>query len=115
MRFPAALLIAAAALPARAADVFPLLFTGTISDSECGLSHDIMKKKHRLPNDRTCTLVCCDKYRQDFVLADHVSGDVYQLDAQKTVRQFAHRLVRVLGTLASDSGTIHVIRVEPIR
>jgi hypothetical protein len=116
MKFLAVLLLAAASSsPARGADVFPSLFSGTVSDSECGLSHEIMKKKHRLPDDRTCTLVCCDRYRQEFVLADHGSGEIYQLDRQNLVRPYAHRLIRILGTLDADSGTIHILRVEPIR
>lgn len=109
-------LLAAAATPtASAAERFPALFTGIVSDSECGLAHEVMKKKHRLPDDRTCTLVCCDRYRQEFVLADHVSGEIYQLDDQKAVRRFANHLVRVLGTLESGSGTIHVVTIEPVR
>lgn len=93
---------------------FPVLFTGTVSDSECGLDHSRMKEKHHLPNDLVCTRECCDKYKQDYVLADHSSDDVFQLDDQKTARRFANRIVRVLGTLEADSGTIHVMRIEPV-
>ena len=94
---------------------FPALFTGTVSDSECGLDHARMKKQHHLPNDLVCTRECCEKYKQDYVLADHAKGDVYQLDDQKSARRFANRVVRVLGTLDAESGTIHVLRMEPAR
>ncbi|HWC65348.1 MAG TPA: DUF5818 domain-containing protein [Thermoanaerobaculia bacterium] len=94
---------------------FPGLFTGTVSDSECGLDHARMKKQHHLPNDLVCTRECCEKYKQDYVLADHAKGDVYQLDDQKGARRFANRVVRVLGTLDAESGTIHVLRMEPAR
>jgi len=100
--------------PLPAAD-FPSLFTGTVSDSECGLDHARMKVQHRLPNDLVCTRECCEKYKQDYVLADHAGGDVYQLDDQKAARRFANRIVRVLGTLDAESGTIHVVRIEPVR
>lgn len=113
----AAVLLALAASRAGAASpgTFPLLFTGTVSDSECGLDHARMKKQHHLPNDLVCTRECCDKYKQDYVLADHAKGDVYQLDDQKSARRFANRIVRVLGTLDAESGTIHVLRMEPVR
>jgi hypothetical protein len=100
--------------PLPAAD-FPSLFTGTVSDSECGLDHARMKAQHRLPNDLVCTRECCEKYKQDYVLADHAGGDVYQLDDQKGARRWANRVVRVLGTLDAESGTIHVVRIEPVR
>jgi hypothetical protein len=109
----AAFLLSASAF---AADSPPArLFVGIVSDSECGLDHARMKKQHHLPNDLACTRECCDKYKQDYVLADHTSGDVYQLDDQKTARRFANRVVRVLGTLEAESGTIHVLRIEPVR
>jgi hypothetical protein len=117
--FFAAVLFAALAAPGGAAapsnGAFPALFTGTVSDSECGLDHTRMKKQHHLPNDLACTRECCEKYKQDYVLADHAAGDVYQLDDQKSARRFANRVVRVLGTLDAESGTIHVLRMEPAR
>lgn len=94
---------------------FPVLFTGIVSDSECGLDHARMKKQHHLANDLVCTRECCEKYRQDYVLADHAAGDVYQLDDQKTARRLANRVVRILGTLDAESGTIRVLRIEPVR
>jgi hypothetical protein len=110
----AAVLAAGSAGSLPAAD-FPALFTGIVSDSECGLDHARMKAEHRLPSDLACTRACCDKYKQEYVLADHAGGDVFQLDDQKTVRRYANRIVRVLGTLDADSGTIHVTRIEPVK
>ncbi|HET9794293.1 MAG TPA: DUF5818 domain-containing protein [Thermoanaerobaculia bacterium] len=101
--------------PLFSAESFPSLFTGTISDSECGLDHTRMKGQHHLPNDAVCTRECCEKYRQEYVLADHAGGDVYQLDDQKAARRWANRVVRVLGTLDAESGTIRVVRIEPAR
>jgi hypothetical protein len=93
----------------------PALFSGIVSDSECGLDHARMKKQHHLPNDLVCTRECCEKYKQEYVLADHATGDVYQIDDQKAVRRYANRLVRILGTLEAESGKIHLVEVEPVR
>jgi hypothetical protein len=109
----AAALLAATALSAGAPPIE--LFVGTISDSECGLDHARMKKQHHLPNDLACTRECCEKYKQEYVLADHAAGEVYQLDDQKGAGRFANRPVRILGTLDPDSGTIHVVRIEPVK
>jgi hypothetical protein len=103
------------ALAASGADSPPAMFVGTVSDSECGLDHARMKAQHHLPNDLACTLDCCKRYKQEYVLADHTTGDVFQLDDQKKASRFANRPVRVLGTLDADSGTIRVIRIEPVR
>jgi hypothetical protein len=108
----AALLLAVAAI---AADSPPSMFVGTISDSEWGLDHSRMKAQHHLPDDLACTLDCCKRFKQEYVLADHTTGDVFQLDDQKRASRFANRPVRVLGTLDEDSGTIHVIRIERAR
>jgi opacity protein-like surface antigen len=108
----AAVLVAVAAI---AADSPAAMFVGTVSDSECGLDHTRMKAQHHLPDDFACTLDCCRKYKQEYVLADHATGDVFQIDDQKKASRFANRLVRVLGTLDEDSGTIHVVRIEPVR
>jgi hypothetical protein len=93
----------------------PRLFSGVVSDSECGLDHSRMKAQHHLPNDLACTKDCCEKYKQDYVLADHASEEVYQIDDQKMARRFANRLVRILGTLDPESGTIHVLKIETVR
>jgi len=111
-------IVAAALLAAGAfsADAPPVrLFVGTVSDSECGLDHTRMKAQHHLTDDLVCTRDCCDKYKQEYVLADHAAGDVFQLDDQKRAGRFANRPVRILGTLDEDSGTIHVVRIEPAR
>lgn len=102
------------ATSALAADA-PALFSGIVSDSECGLDHARMKKQHHLPNDLVCTRECCEKYKQDYVLADHATGDIYQIDDQKAARRFANRLVRILGTLEKESGKIRLAKIEPVR
>ena len=105
-------LLLGAALSAQGPEV---LFSGIISDSECGLDHTPMKKQHHLPNDLVCLRECCEKYKQDYVLADHVTGEIYQIDDQKAAGRFANRHVRILGALEEKSGTIHVLKVEPVK
>ncbi len=111
--FLLALLSAAAARPAEPPAA--RLFSGVISDSECGLDHSRMKKAHHLRTDRQCTRDCCEKFKQEYVLADHTTGEVYQLDDQKKAARFPAALVRILGTLDAESGTIHVQQIERVR
>ncbi len=104
-----------AVVSAAAAQDPPRLFSGVVSDSECGLDHTRMKTQHHLPNDLACTRDCCEKFKQEYVLADHAAGEVYQIDDQKAVRRYANRLVRILGSLEAESGKIRLVKIEPVR
>ena len=104
-----------AVVSAAAAQDQPRLFSGVVSDSECGLDHTRMKTQHHLPNDLACTRDCCEKFKQEYVLADHAAGEVYQIDDQKAVRRYANRLVRILGSLEAESGKIRLVKIEPVR
>jgi hypothetical protein len=79
-------------------------FVGYISDSMCGL-------KHMMPgeSDKDCTLECV-KAGSKYVLADAVSGKVYQLTDQKKPEEFAGQKVKVTGALKGD--TIVVTTIE---
>jgi hypothetical protein len=105
------LALAAAAAPSGR----PAIFSGVVSDSECGLRHDTMRKKHAIATDAACVRYCVDRLKEELVLADHTTGEVYQLDGRKLARRWANRLVRVLGTLDPESGTIRVVRIEAVR
>lgn len=116
MKLTAFLLVLLSAAAARPAEPpAPRLFSGMISDSECGLDHSRMKKAHHIATDRKCTRDCCEKFKQEYVLADHTTGEVYQLDDQKKAARYPATLVRILGTLEEDSGTIHVQKIERVR
>ena len=106
---------AAGAVVSPAAQDLPRLFSGVVSDSECGLDHTRMRTQHHLPNDLACTRDCCEKFKQEYVLADHAAGEVYQIDDQKAVRKYGNRLVRILGTLEAESGKIRLVRIEAVR
>lgn len=68
-------------------------FTGTISDSACGLAH-------MMPGDtpKQCTLECVHMGAK-FVLADSAHHKVYALSDQAQAGAFAGRNVVVTGTL----------------
>ncbi len=82
----------------------PKTFTGSISDSMCGLKHKIAGK-----TDKECTLECL-KGGSKFVLADTAAGKVYQLSDQEKPKDFAGDKVKVTGTLKGD--TIEVATIE---
>lgn len=68
-------------------------FTGSISDSACGL-------KHMMPGDtpKQCTLECVHMGAK-FVLADGARHKVYALSDQAQAQPFAGENVVVTGTL----------------
>lgn len=79
-------------------------FVGNISDSMCGLKHMMPGK-----SDAECTLECV-KGGSKFVLADPVSGKVYELSDQEKPKDFAGKKVKVTGTLKGK--TISVTSIQ---
>lgn len=79
-------------------------FTGSISDSMCGL-------KHMMPgqSDAECTLECV-KGGSKFILADPESKKVYELSDQEKPKAFAGQKVKVTGTLKGKE--INVSSIE---
>lgn len=78
-------------------------FTGTISDSACGLQHTLS------PKAKDCTLMCV-QMGSKFVLADEAHHIVYALSAQKRARALAGEKVRVVGILKRS--TIQVTSIS---
>jgi hypothetical protein len=74
-------------------------FTGTISDSACGLHHTMGG------GAKSCTLMCV-QMGSKFVLADEAHHKVYALSDQAKARPLAGEKVRVVGNLKES--TIHV-------
>jgi hypothetical protein len=88
--FAMVILSLAAPRPAAAAT-----FTGNISDSMCGL-------KHNMPGSaKDCTIECV-KMGATYVLADEANQKVYKLSDQKAAAKFAGENVTVTGTLKGD-------------
>jgi Protein of unknown function (DUF5818) len=77
-------------------------FSGTVSDSNCGL-------KHSHPSKAAAECVAkCVKGGAQYVLVSH--GKIYKLDPQDKFTDYAGRYVHVKGTLSGD--TIAVDSVE---
>src|SRR5205823_11151435 len=95
-----------------------LTFQGQIADTQCALnvhsltrSHaEMLKSKATGGTEGSCATYCVRYLGGDFVLSS--KGEVYRLDNQEKVRLFAGQKVKISGTLASKSNTIHVVRSE---
>jgi hypothetical protein len=83
--------------------------TGFISDTHCGLKHDMDGM-----DEKTCALHCTVQGGGKFTLADHSSKIVYNLDAegQAKAREFAGQKVKVTGHVTGKS--IHVMKIEAV-
>lgn len=102
-----ALLSAAATLTSPRAAPGHRAFTGSISDSACGLHHmmgGISAKQ--------CTLRCVQMGAK-FVLVDEARKKVYALSDQIKAKAYAGQKVRVIGTLKGSG--IEVAAITPIK
>jgi hypothetical protein len=81
--------------------------TGFISDTHCGLKHDMDGM-----DEKTCALHCTLQGGGKFTLADRASKIVYNLDeeGQAKAREFAGQKVKVTGHVTGKS--IHVVKIE---
>ncbi|MEP6995167.1 MAG: DUF5818 domain-containing protein [Acidobacteriota bacterium] len=85
------------------------VFTGFITDTECGANHAPMIAKGGMgKDDRECTLVCVQK-GATFGFVDADRKRFYQLDDQEAPAPFAGRKVRIRGRREGD--TIYVTSV----
>lgn len=80
-------------------------FTGVITDTMCGKSHEMMGSK----SDAECVAMCV-KGSSQYALYD--GKTVYKLSDQKTPAKFAAKKVKVTGTLNEKTGTIKVSSLE---
>ena len=83
--------------------------TGFISDTHCGLKHDMDGM-----DEKTCALHCTVQGGGKFTLADRAGKVVYNLDAegQAKAREFAGQKVKVTGHVTGKS--IHVVKIEAV-
>ena len=81
--------------------------TGFISDTHCGLKHDMDGM-----DEKTCALHCALQSGGKFTLADRAGKIVYNLDSdgQAKAREFAGQKVKVTGRVTGKS--IHVVKIE---
>lgn len=81
-------------------------FVGVITDSMCGMNHEMMKIK---PEDK-CVRECVKHGGTKYVLWDGKQS--YKLSDQQTPEQFAARKVRITGKLYTKTGIIAVEKIE---
>jgi hypothetical protein len=92
-------------------------FKGILTDSQCAMnvhslsqSHDEMLKSNEVgktPED--CVWYCIKQRGGRFVL--QAGKKVYKLDDQNISRALANKKVQIVGTLDSQSNTIHVLKI----
>lgn len=84
-------------------------WTGKISDSSCGASHDAMTEHGKKGTDKDCTLMCVKKGAKYVFVT---GGQVRPIANQdfKDLQQFAGDTVKLTGELKNDA--ITVSRIE---
>jgi hypothetical protein len=86
-------------------------WTGEISDSMCGASHQAMAKPGMKVNPRDCTLQCV-KAGSKYVFVS--KGQVFEIANQDLpdLEKHAGHKVQLTGDLGSDSKTITVAKIQ---
>ena len=95
-----------------ASSCFGATWTGTISDSDCGLSHvKMMAGDKKLKTDRDCTLACI-KGGSKYVFVSE--GKVYKIANQKlpALRTDAGMQVVLSGTMKDDTITVSKVAMK---
>ena len=117
---PVLLLLASYAL-AGDKDPAALTLQGEVTDSQCAYNvhstdrtHASMTKKGVYGHDaKSCTLHCVREGGGLYVLV--VKDDVYRLDNQAQLEQFAGKKVKISGMLDAKTQTLHVLKIEADR
>ena len=84
-------------------------FTGVITDSMCGVSHEAMK----MGPDADCVKACVKDHNSKYALL--VGTQVYKLSDQQTPEKFAAQKVTVVGTLDAKTKAIKVQSIAPAK
>jgi hypothetical protein len=86
-------------------------WTGEISDSMCGVSHQAMAKSGQKVNPRDCTLECV-KAGNKYVFVS--KGQVFEIANQDLadLQKHAGHKVQLTGDLGSDKKTITVAKIQ---
>lgn len=101
------ILLAIVLASALAAANQPQTFTGVITDSMCGKTHNMMAARQ---TDTKCIAMCV-KGSSQYALYD--GNEVLKLSDQKTPAKFAAQRVKVTGILNEKTRTIKVSSIEP--
>jgi hypothetical protein len=84
----------------------PVTFTGIITDTLCGSTHQMM----RAQSDEACVKICV-KGSGEYALFD--GKNVLKLSDQKLPAKFAAQRVNVTGTYDAKAKRIKVISIDP--
>ncbi|HUS06193.1 MAG TPA: hypothetical protein VMZ52_07855 [Bryobacteraceae bacterium] len=85
----------------------PKAFTGTITDSMCGMNHKMMN----IRPDAKCARECVKKSK-DVKYVLHDGKKAYKLSDQQTPAEFAGQKVKVTGTLFAKTGVLKVDKMQ---
>ena len=91
-------------------------FKGEIWDNICAKagSHDAIMKKAGVNTSAKCAIGCAMTHGK-YVLYNPSTKQVYQLDNQSQLLQFAGQKVEVKGTLEPATSTIHVTNIALVQ
>ncbi len=85
----------------------PQTFTGVITDTMCGKTHEMMAGQP----DAKCVKMCVEGSNSQYALND--GKNILKLSDQKTPAKFAAQRVKVTGVLNEKTKTIKVSSIEP--
>jgi hypothetical protein len=105
-------------LPAAAGAGNDEVFHGEIADSQCAFNvHSLTQSHKEMLQEKTagasnsdCVWYCVKQRGGRFVLQN--KEKVFKLDLQAIGREYAGRKVKITGTLAAKTNTIHVKSIE---
>ena len=86
-------------------------WTGEISDSMCGASHQAMAKSGQKVNPRECTLQCVKAGNKYVFVSKGQVFDIANQDLPDLEKHAGHK-VQLTGDLGSDSKTITVSKIQ---
>jgi len=101
-----------AVLASGSASAAPGTWTGSISDSSCGASHDAMTEHGKKASDKQCTEMCIMKGAKYIFVND---GKVLIIKNQDlaALKQYAGDRVTITGDLTGD--TITISKIAPAK
>jgi len=96
------------------------VFVGEIADSQCSMnvhsltrSHEeMLKRKSMGGTSRNCTLYCIQYLGGELVLSS--KENVFRLDNQERVHDYAGQKVKITGTLEPKTKTIRVEKIDAL-
>ena len=90
-------------------------WTGKISDSMCGATHDTAAEHGKKMSDRDCTLACVKEHNAKYVFVS--SGKVYNVGNQDfaALQEHAGHTVKLTGEMKGDTITVSKIAMSSMK